>query len=498
MIGHRAVICLAVLAALVVSAVSVAGASAAVTGTTAFTCVKSETGTQVGPHCLAGTPTVANAYTHVGFTTQTAGTATSANTKEETKASKASLLEVTLGGLKTEIECTEVHGESLMNNKTAGEEMYVHVTGSLLYTGCKLLKPQPTKCSSAAVISTEPLTGTSQGQGDGALIKPSSEKKEPNFALIKIFGAECPVKNEVGYPVMGSVKATISGATVESVAATVTAQETLSVGGQKAGLEGALTLKAQEKEGEETKPLTFTTPPYTETTPENGTTAFTCVKSETGTKVGPHCVAGTPTSGNAYKHVGFTSQTTGTATNANTKEETKASKAALLEATIAEFKTEIECTEVHGEVLINNRIADEEMYAHLTGGLTYKGCKLLKPQPTKCSTPATYSTKELTGTTQEQWDRTIVAPIIPEGRISTLVISGAECPIAGEYPVTGSIKTTISGATVESVAATVTSQETLSVGGQKAGLEGALTLKAHEKEGEETMPLTFTAPPYTE
>src|SRR5262245_50770645 len=99
MIGRRAAVGLAVIAALAVSAVTAVGASAAPSGTTAYTCVKGGTGSFSGAHCLGGT----GEFEHKEFKTQTTFTGTNANTTSGTSAARSALLEVTLGGAKTEI-----------------------------------------------------------------------------------------------------------------------------------------------------------------------------------------------------------------------------------------------------------------------------------------------------------------------------------------------------------------------------------------------------------
>jgi hypothetical protein len=109
-------------------------------------------------------------------------------------------------------------------------------------------------------VTTNELTGTTEKQGDAALIKPASGTE---FTKITIEKCSIAGLNNT-FPVTGTVKAEITGATVSSTAATTTAANTLKFGGVKAGLDGALTIRAHEKNEEVTKPITVTTPPYTE------------------------------------------------------------------------------------------------------------------------------------------------------------------------------------------------------------------------------------------
>lgn len=256
---------IAVLFALALSAFSAAGASAEVTGTKAFTCVASPSGTLKGEHCL--TSGTGEPFKHVGFKTKTTVTATNANTAangagETTKASRPSKLHGTISGLETELECLTLHGEGFLENKAAGEENFVHVTGSLKYSECAVLKPAGKSCivGNGKTVTTSALTGTTEKQGDAALIKPAEGTE---FASIKIESCTVAGLNNT-FPVSGTLIGEISGATVSSTRAGSTAANTLKFGGQKAGLDGALTLKGHEKNEEVTKPITVTTPPYTE------------------------------------------------------------------------------------------------------------------------------------------------------------------------------------------------------------------------------------------
>jgi len=252
----------AVLCALALSAVAASSASAK--GLTAFTCVTDPSGTLKGDHCLtegSGSPAK-----HVKFTEKTTGIATNANTASETTAARKSILKGTLSGVASEIECTGVTGEGTIENKTTVPEtgeMYVHVIGKLKYTGCKMLKPAG--CTVATELETNQLTGTTEGiqTAEGphtGLIKPAGETP---FIEIKTTGCTNEGLNQT-YPVTGSLKGILTGATVTSAHNDITTQNTLKFGGQKAGLDGALTLKAHKfpKEGEtveETKPLSVTT-----------------------------------------------------------------------------------------------------------------------------------------------------------------------------------------------------------------------------------------------
>ncbi|HET7445221.1 MAG TPA: hypothetical protein VFJ57_11230, partial [Solirubrobacterales bacterium] len=253
----RSVLGIAVLFALALSAFAASGASAK--GTTAYTCVTGA-GTFLGDHCLtAGQGGSGGESKHVAIepNTTTTGTATNANTTSNTTAHRVSILKGVISGLASEIECTEVHGEGTFENRTEGETMYAHAEGKLHYTGCKVLAPAGKGCvvANEGTITTEQLTGRTEAEGHLIKITP---KEGAKFATITL--EKCtPASLNQAYPVEGSLKVVATGATLSSTHAEITTQGTLKFGGQKAGLEGALTLKAHSKAGEETNPLTVTT-----------------------------------------------------------------------------------------------------------------------------------------------------------------------------------------------------------------------------------------------
>ncbi|HET7444813.1 MAG TPA: hypothetical protein VFJ57_09165 [Solirubrobacterales bacterium] len=248
---RKSVLGIAVLCALALSAVVASSASAS--SATAYTCVQGK-GVLNGAHCLG---TSGGEYGHVEIKENevTTGTATNANTASSTTAATTSILKGALAGVETELSCTETHGEGTFSNKTEGGEMLGHAEGKLHYTGCKVLKPVEKGCKVAneGTITTENLTGrtisTTQVE-----IKPVTGTK---FTDIKIENCSIAALNNT-FPVSGTLKASITGATLTSTHAQTTTDNTLKFGGVKAGLEGALTLKAHSQAGETTNALTVT------------------------------------------------------------------------------------------------------------------------------------------------------------------------------------------------------------------------------------------------
>jgi len=252
---HQTAASIAALCALALSAFAAASASAK--GLTAVTCVKGK-GVLNGPHCLG---TSGGEYGHValGEGIETTGITTNANTAAETTAARKSILKGTLSGVASEIECTGVTGSGTSSNKkNAGGKMYAHAEGTLTYTGCKMLKPAG--CTVAIELSTNKLTLTTSGIQTAepphtALVKPAGET--PFFELT-LHNCTNEALNQT-YPITGSLKMKISGATLTALHEDITKQNTLKFGGQKAGIDSALTMKAHSFAGEETQPVTFTT-----------------------------------------------------------------------------------------------------------------------------------------------------------------------------------------------------------------------------------------------
>ncbi|HET7444807.1 MAG TPA: hypothetical protein VFJ57_09135 [Solirubrobacterales bacterium] len=224
------------------------------------------------------------------------------------------------------------------------------------------------------------------------------------------------------------------------------------------------------------------------------TRPYTCVKDPTGTFFGAHCL--TSGSGEKYKHVEIpaNTQTTYTLTNANTAEETKAARSAILKTTVAGVSLEITCATVHGEGTLENKTVGEEMFAHAVGTFHLTGCEVKQPAGKLCKVAGeTIKTEQLTGTSQGQGDAITFKPSGEGSKFTEIKIEG--CSIAAlnnTYPVTGSLKDPASGGTVTINHAEATTQATLKFGGQKAGIDGALTIKAHSKAGEETVPISGT------
>lgn len=261
MTGRRTIVGLCMLCALALSAIAAQSAAAIPTGTTAFTCVEGVNKQFDSEHCST---TVGGAkFGHVVVpqdeTTEIIGT--NAKTNSTTTGSTITALTATISGVATELQATTVEGGpgSWMTNAidpVTGEH-YTHGEGDLVYTGITVTKPAEKGCKLKGEnkITTKPLKATTKAQGMNLLFEP---KEGTVFATFEIEGCSVAALNGL-YEVKGKVAGEPTGATTVFTSAATTAQGTLTVRGQKAGIDGKLTISGRAK-GESTyKPLSTTT-----------------------------------------------------------------------------------------------------------------------------------------------------------------------------------------------------------------------------------------------
>ncbi|HEX6666679.1 MAG TPA: hypothetical protein VF081_08805 [Solirubrobacterales bacterium] len=272
--GRRTIVGLCMLYALIVSAFAAQGASA-ISGTTAFTCVKGGGAKDLrGQHCIS-TGTAPQEYGHVevaqGQTTEVM--ATNANTAGNTTESSVIRLKFTIAGVPVELTSTGLSGSgTIENKKNAAGEHYTHTEGTTTFTGVNVVQPAGKGCQvythkedgsgspgeegESGVIHTRALTGTTEGQGDNFKYTAADHGVFANFWLT------CTTKVEAcegTITVTGSVKGQPSGTTSTLTHATTTAENTLKAKGTKAGFEGNLTISARANSGQAFTPLAETT-----------------------------------------------------------------------------------------------------------------------------------------------------------------------------------------------------------------------------------------------
>jgi hypothetical protein len=267
--GRRVALTVCTVAALIFGA-SVAP-SAAASGTTVFTCVKTLEGSFKGAHCLEGAG--GERYEHVKSNpnTETEFTVTNSNTTEETSAARQTIIHETIAGAELELRATTVNGEGTVQNREEGAEMWFEGSGTIKYTGvtvakpagkgCKVFTDTPEKTKGAEGAIDVSVKATSRGQGDFAKFEPASG------TTFSTFFVECTTKVaalEGTWEITGSFKCPASGATIVCSGKEVTEQGTLKGKGAKMGLDGAFTFAGKDPDlpaDTECKPLTTTTVP---------------------------------------------------------------------------------------------------------------------------------------------------------------------------------------------------------------------------------------------
>lgn len=264
MIGLRSVVGFCLLCALCFSAIAASGAAAS-NGTTAFTCKEKKEVGGVGfsrEHCSAADVASEGAkYEHVAVAEETATevVATNANTKNETTEPTTVKLLSVISGTPIEIQGTGWTGSGLMvNTKDPGTgEHYVQEEGTVTFTGVTVTKPAGKGCKVATEsVKTNQLSVTSKGQGDALKFAP---KEGTTFATVTIEGCSIGALNGA-CALTGSLVGHPDGAVVSFKHSEITTQNTLSFGGQKAGLEGTVTIRGRDQAvGGTFTPLSITT-----------------------------------------------------------------------------------------------------------------------------------------------------------------------------------------------------------------------------------------------
>lgn len=262
MIGRNGLTGLCLLCALAFTAFAAQGASAAIKGTTAFTCIK---GGSDGPtkylteHCKPGDPSGEYGHKKIAQDTTTDITVTNAKTDAETVGSTVTKLHVDILGFKAELTAATVHGEGTLANKLDPEtgEHYIHGTITLKYENVTF--DNPIACSvEGGTVTTKPLTFTTTGTGDNVKFTP---KEGTTFAEFNAVGAECPEAIKGNYKVTGSVQGQPEGATINFNTAKTTEEGTLKTRNIKSGIDGKITVKGTDTSVPDTvfTPISVTT-----------------------------------------------------------------------------------------------------------------------------------------------------------------------------------------------------------------------------------------------
>jgi hypothetical protein len=262
MTGPRAVASLCLLCALVLSSLGVQGATAATKGTTAFTCRAESGGTGFSKeHCTPADAVVTGAsYKHVAVpeNISTKLRVSSERTAASTTSASPWILKETFTGVPLEIVATAVIGEGTLENTKDGVTGEHYMAGEAAVTlsgvsikkpegkGCKLFTDSPEGAKGGeGVIDSKPLKATTKEQGDFVKFEAKEGTTLATF-FIECNKGEVPEALEGTWTLTGSLKCPTNGATVNCIHTEVTTANTLKGKGFKAGIEGSLTISAEE------------------------------------------------------------------------------------------------------------------------------------------------------------------------------------------------------------------------------------------------------------
>jgi hypothetical protein len=270
MIGRRCTAGLSLFSALLVLCVLAASsAHAVVRSTTAFTCKGGAAASGFkDAHCTESTGVQAEVkFVHepIPAGKETFVHITNEKTFNKTTERTPAILKTNVLGIETEITCAKITGHGKVTNKLepASEVHWVHGTEiTLHYTSCIVLKPVKSNCKvKGEEILIEPhVTATTKEEGDNINFKPEIGKI---FGTVTIEGCEGLFAILNGeHEIAGSFKGQPNGATINFNHKTITAEKTLTVSGQTAGLEGSVTVSQAEETQESAgtgNPISVTT-----------------------------------------------------------------------------------------------------------------------------------------------------------------------------------------------------------------------------------------------
>ena len=159
-------------------------------------------------------------------------------------------------GINLEVTANKASGSGTLINTESGGEMLASGTGTVTYEEATVIAPAGKGCEvEGGKIVTNKLKFTTAGQGDNLKFEPASGSV---LATFKIKGCATSGLNKE-YKLEGSFKGTPKGTSIVLAHAGVTEQGTLTLGGQKAGISGALELEGMTAEDSLYTPVAFTT-----------------------------------------------------------------------------------------------------------------------------------------------------------------------------------------------------------------------------------------------
>lgn len=248
---------LCLLAALIATCAAAPGASAIVTGTTAFTCQQTGKGEFTDADCSKGG---SGEFQPVAVAEKTA---------TELFASSPGSWKLTslVGKVVLELTIEQAVLQGSIENRVVGFEHTISGFGTIGFREASVVKPAKEGCtiyeegtSFPAQFMSAELFYTSNKQGDGVLFERPAGTNEV-LATFSILGCANKALNGK-YELTGSfATSSVNGAILHFTHASTTAQKTLKLSGAAAGVEGQLTAEGKKPPPAEElfTPLSFTT-----------------------------------------------------------------------------------------------------------------------------------------------------------------------------------------------------------------------------------------------
>jgi hypothetical protein len=229
----KAILGLCFAVAMLVCAIAAQGASAQ----EAYTCASGGGKKDfTNNHCTNASKVAENtgSFGHVAFAGSTAITGTGGVTKLKSVSS----------GVELELQSTELTGTGTMENK----EGNASGTGVITYKTVTVAKPAGLGCKvKGGEVVTAELAASTKGLTNELLFTPKSGATG-SFATFTVEGCSIGALNHA-YTAKGSVKGQTDGATTKFTHSNTTAQGTLTLQGQLAGIEGELTIHGPNGNG---------------------------------------------------------------------------------------------------------------------------------------------------------------------------------------------------------------------------------------------------------
>jgi hypothetical protein len=265
------------LCALLGSAIAAQGASAAVKGTTAFTCTSTAAVKDFkAAHCKESDKG-GTAFGHTAITETTHFKLSNTGVGPETKSTSNHVFQTTVAGSPIKLTSNELECNGTLHNKVEGpgdgteKEQLIH--GTKIVCTFKKVKEDLLNCTVTNLVepgkglkehvSTFPLTATTTKKEDSIVLQPESGNVFAEFTITDSGDGKC-VLAPLTLKVFGSFTCKPNGATITCSHEEVTAQKTFRIGnavsGPFAGYEGEVTVTGgKEPKTEPTNPISVTT-----------------------------------------------------------------------------------------------------------------------------------------------------------------------------------------------------------------------------------------------